>query len=429
MDMNELLKLIKAGESESVEFKRSAGKTIHKDIVAFANAEGGNILIGVDDDGSIVGTDTKNAMDRITNSIQSIVPLPEIMTHRFAIGGEEVVVIEVEKSDVLCSVGGIAHIRIGAGTRPLSIQEVLVLASEMGTMEWDGAPLLPIDEAEEEYLDWFFEKLEESRGKNIGNRDRTRYLRSAGALKGDRLTNAGVLFFTKATAHLQQSRLRLVYMEDGAPAGSKEYEGTVWKMIEDAYADVLRETGSREVVVSARRRKDEGYPSRALREAMINAVAHRNYAIQADIRVFIHPDRIIVRSPGGILPGVDLTDPEHVPRNPSLCNLLYDTGFIERYGYGIRMMKEEVDRYPGLTLGFDVKSSTFKVTLKKDLNALLDETDLKILETIAEPMKSSDISEIIGTAKPTTLRRLKKLEKRGLIKKMGVGPQTKYVSR
>jgi predicted HTH transcriptional regulator len=74
MNLNDLLKLIKAGESEHLEFKRSPGKDIQKVIIALANAEGGHILIGVDADGTIVGTDIKKAMNIITNSLQSVIP-------------------------------------------------------------------------------------------------------------------------------------------------------------------------------------------------------------------------------------------------------------------------------------------------------------------------------------------------------------------
>jgi len=426
MNLNDLLKLIKTGESERVEFKRSPGRNIQNVIVALANAEGGQILIGVDDEGVIVGTDAKKSMSYITNSVQSVIPSPIISSFRFVIDKKEVLVIDVAKSDILCSVGGVAYIRIGAGIRLLSIQEILVLASEMGTIEWDSAPLSFFSEAKKDYIEWFFKNLEESRSKKIDEKHRIQYLKSIGALKGEKLTNAGVLFFTHATETLPQVKIRLVYMENEEPIGDKEYEGPVWKIIEDAYADILREIGKTEVVISTKRTKIEWYPSRAIREAIINAVAHRNYLINADIRVFLHPDKIVIRSPGGLVPGVDLDDPEHVPRNPTLCNLLYDTGFIERYGYGIKMIRSEVKQYPGLTLNFNIRSHRFELTIKKDLETLLNETDLRILKILIEPMKSSEISKNIGTTKPTTIHHLKKMEQLGLIKKVGTGPQTKY---
>jgi ATP-dependent DNA helicase RecG len=215
-------------------------------------------------------------------------------------------------------------------------------------------------------------------------------------------------------------------MENEEPIGSKEYEGPVWKMIEDVYIDVVKEIGKTDVIISTKRKKFEWYPTRAIREAIINAVAHRNYLIHADIRIFIYPNKIVIRSPGGLVPGVDLNDPEHVPRNPSLCNLLYDTGFIERYGYGIKMIRNEVDKHPGLTLNFNISSHRFEMTIKKDLETLLSETDLRILNILVEPMKSGEISKKIGKTKPTTIQHLKKMEQLDLVKKIGTGPQTRY---
>jgi len=429
MNLSDLLNLIKAGESEHLEFKRSPGKDIQKVIIALANAEGGHILIGVDDDGNIVGTDIKKAMNIITNSLQSVIPSPKIFTNRFSIERKEVLVIEVKKSDVLCSMGGIAYIRIGAGIRPLSIQEVLVLSSELGTVDWDSAPNVPFKQAKKEYIKWFFDRMEETRGRKIDKKQWARYLRSIGAVKEDRLTNAGVLFFTNGTEIIPWAKLRLIYMEENESVGSKEYAGPVWKIIEDAYTDILRETGKTEVVISTRRKKVEEYPIRAVREAIINAIAHRNYMLQADIRVFLHANRLVLRNPGGLLPGVDLDDPEHIPRNPALCNLLFDTGFIERYGHGINMIRAEVKKKPWLKLDFDSRPHRFELTLLRNFDILLDHVDMEILKILTEPKKSGEISEVIGLSKPSVLFHVKKMMRFGFIKKVGEGPQTKYVAK
>ncbi len=429
MKLNDLLNIIKSGESEKTEFKRSAGKDIHEEIVALANANGGHILIGVDDNGSIVGTDAKKVIERITSSIQSIIPPPKISTAKLNFDNKDVIVIEVFKSATLCSIGGVAYIRIGAGKRPLSIQEVLILSSELGIVEWDSAPIVPNIQVKKEYIEWFYKKMKESRGKSIPKSNQNRYLRSIGAIKDGKLTNAGLLFLTNSTETIQQSKLRLVFIDGDEPTGNIEFEGPIWKIIEDAYSTILRETGKTELVLSARRRKIQKYPPRVIREAIINAFAHRNYTIRDDIKILIYPDMIRIKNPGGLMPGVDLSDPEHVPRNPSLCNLLYDSGFIERYGYGIKMMRKEVKKHPGIKLEFKVKPHMFEITLKKDLDIILDETDKKILEILTSPMRSSEISSYINMTKPTTLNHLKKLEQLGLVQRIGEGPQTRYKIR
>ncbi|MEA1999578.1 MAG: ATP-binding protein [Euryarchaeota archaeon] len=337
--------------------------------------------------------------------------------------------LRIEKGCLLCSVGGVVYIRIGTSARPLSVQEILMLASEMGTIQWDEAALLPLTEVKNDFMDWFFMQIEKTRGKTITEPDRDRYLRRAGAIRNKVLTNAGALFFTDATEFLPHARIRLIAIEHNEPVWSKEYEGPVWHVIDSAYTDLIREIKKIDVVIGAKRVKIEEYPPRALREAIINAVAHRNYTIHADVRIFIHPDRIEIKNPGGLLPGVDLDDPEHVPRNPAICNLLHDTGFIERYGLGIRLICEETEKHPISSVTFDTTPNRFTAVFKKNLSTTIDDVDAKILELVIDPMKSSNIASSIGVSKPTVIRRLKKLEQLRLIRKMGGGAHTRYTIR
>jgi ATP-dependent DNA helicase RecG len=428
MKTNELISLLKKGESEHLEFKEKVTNSINKEIVAFANADGGYILIGIKDNGKIVGTDTKKGIEYITNSSQSIIPLPSFSTFKHKVNEKNILGIKINKSNHLCSIGGIAYIRIGSGIRPLSIQEILRLSSELGTIAWDAAPLIPFSNAKQEYVNWFFDSLNESRGKRIEKKHRLRYLRSIKAISNKQLTNAGILFFTDTQEYIPHSKIRIIYLEEKEIVGSKEYDGPVWKMIEDSYNDLNRELGKKDLLISSRRKKFKRYPSKILREALINAVAHRNYSLDADIRIFLSEHNITIRNPGGLLPGVDLKDPEHIPRNPSLCNLLYDAGFIERYGFGIKMIRGEIQTYPSLSLHFGKTSHRFDISYEENPGIILEDMDKQILKVLSEPLKSSQISKRIGVTKPTMLSHLKKLEKLGLVKQKGSGPQTKYIS-
>jgi len=421
-----LLTLIRNGESERVEFKRTASKKLDQEIAAFANADGGYLLIGVDDNGTIVGTDLKAAQDTIASQVQAIIPAPHLTMHRVSLDEKDVLVVEIEKAENLCSIGGVVYIRIGTSVRPLSVQEILMLSAEMGAVAWDESPFIPKDKAEERYIEWFFKRLEESRGKSITSDNRDRYLRSARAIKDDKLTNAGVLFFTDVSEYLPNARIRIIAIEKGEPVASKEYEGPIWDTIESAYNDLMRDLRKTEVVIGAKRVKIEEYPPRALREAIINAVSHRNYIVQADTRIFVHRDHIEIRNPGGLLPGVNLDDPEHIPRNPALSQLLYDSGYTERYGYGIRLIRSEVEKHPLCTVQFKPTSGSFGVVFSKKLPSDLDENERALLKLLETPAKSSDLASAINVSKPTVIRKLKRLEELGLIVKEGVGAHTKY---
>lgn len=260
MDLEELIYLIQSGESEVLEFKESAGKNIHHEIAAFSNSDGGKIIVGVSDAGKIVGTDVKDTIEKVTSSVQSIIPPPAIKTQKISVDDKDLLVITVDKSSNLCSIGGIVYIRTGTGVRPLSLQEIVMLSSEMGTINWDEIPMLPKEDARSDYIDWFFERVKETRGKTIADDNRSRYLRSAGAIKNDKLTNAGILFFTEATENIAYAKIRRVGMSEDGPMWSEEYEGPVWKVIEEAYDNLLRDIKKIDVVAGTRRIKVEEYP-------------------------------------------------------------------------------------------------------------------------------------------------------------------------
>ncbi|KAF1075088.1 RNA-binding domain-containing protein [Methanogenium sp. MK-MG] len=426
MDLEELIYLIQSGESEVLEFKETAGKNIHHEVAAFANSEGGIIIVGVADNGKIVGTDVKGAIEKLTSSIQAIIPPPAIKTQKISIDDKDLLIISVGKSTSLCSLGGVVYIRAGTGVRPLSLQEIVMLFSEMGTINWDEIPMLAVEDARPEYIDWFFEKVKETRGKTISEENKSRYLRSDGAIKNDRLTNAGILFFTEATEHIPSAKIRKIGMGEDGPLWSKEYEGPVWKTVEEAYSGLIHDIKSVDVVAGTRRIKIEQYPPRAIREALINAVAHRNYTISADVKILIYPDRFEIKNPGGLMPGVNIKDPEHIPRNPSVSNLLYDTGYIERYGFGIKMIEEEVKKHPLCSVEFKAGPAAFTVIFRKDISSAIDETDNQILNLLNIPLKSSELALRLGFSKNKVLKRIKKLENLGLVEKKGSGSHTHY---
>ncbi|MBN1165934.1 MAG: ArsR family transcriptional regulator [Methanospirillaceae archaeon] len=342
------------------------------------------------------------------------------------IDGKNLLVLTIEKGTNLSSLGGVVYIRIGTGIRPLSVQEILMLSAELGTVAWDESPIIGRDAMRYQYISWFFKKLQESRGKLIPDKQRDRYLRSAKAIRGNMLTNAGLLFFTDVSEYLPFAKIRIITMQNKEPVASREYEGPVWSTIESAYQDLLRELHPIDIIIGTQRKKIEYYPPRAIREAIINAITHRSYIIAADTRIFIHDDHIEIRNPGGLLPGVDLNDPEHIPRNPAIAHLFHDTGFSERYGYGIHMIREEVKKNPLCDVSFSSSTGSFTVIFSKKIPSDIDKTDRFLLDKLKNPQKSSELAYSLGISKPTVIRRLKQLKERGLIVQEGSGAHTRY---
>ncbi|RLF89453.1 transcriptional regulator [Thermococci archaeon] len=428
MDINKLLEVIREGENERIEFKKTATPDIAREICAMANAEGGYILIGVTDEGKIAGCNVKKAKETITSALQNVTPPLKVKMHVVNLEGRDILVVEVPKSSVLCSIGGVAYIRVGTGIRPLSIQEIVMLSSELGTITWDEFPVAEISEIKEEYVEWFFNSMKRARGREIPRENWNRYLRSVRAIKGNKLTNAGVLFFTDVKEFIPYAGGRIIKVAEGEPVWSREFEGPIWKVIDEMYNELMSQFKVIEVIVGTRRVKIPEYPPRAIREAIVNAFAHRNYAIPSDVKIFIHSDKLIVRNPGGLMPGVDLEDPEHVPRNPNLCTLLYDTGYIEKYGYGLKLIREECKKHSLVEVEFKSSANKFEVIFRKKGQELLDDIDKRILEFLAIPRRTGEISEYVGLSKPAVLKRLERLEALGLVRAVGRGAHRKYVA-
>ena len=431
MKIEELFRLIKEGESQKVEFKRKA-KNLAEEISAFANTGGGFIIIGVNDEGIPIGCNVKKSEEIISSSIQGLIPRPEVKIHKMKIGDKNIIVLEVKKSSKLVTVSGIAYIRIGTAKRPLSVQELYWYGIETGELKWDSQPTkILLKEAEHSYLKWFFERLKKLRGKRI--KDRNAYLISVGAVKRLSnklyLTNAGVLFFTKDPQKiLQNSGLRIIVMDEkDEPVKQIEINGPIWKIADNAIS-TLQNLTSIETVTLARREKMFIYPMKAVREAVINALIHRNYGLEGDVRIFLHKNKLRIRNPGSLMPNLSLDYPEHLPRNDSLCKLMHDIGYVEKYGYGIMMIKKLIKEVKNLRVEFKPYEFFFEVVFEREMPPELDEIDRKILSVIKSvPRTSTEISTEIKLSKPATIARLKRMIAMGIIRKIGRGPKTKYV--
>lgn len=431
MELEELLELIKKGEWVNLEFKEKP-VALGEEIVALANAEGGKILVGVSDKGKIEGCEPKKAMEILNSVLQSLSPLPRIRTEVVKVGQKKILVIDVEKSPSLVTTGSLAYVRIGTSKRPLSIQEIFSLGVEKGEFRWDEQPSrVESSKASRELMDSFFERMQKVRGRKVNRLD---YLKSIKAVKKKNnriyLTNGGLLFFTEEPQiYFPNSGVRIITVDEkGEPVKQIEFRGNLWRLADQITEWLERNLGYVEVKIGAGVERILEYPFKALREAIINALLHRNYSLESDIRLFVHPDRIRIRSPGGLMPGVNLDEPEHVPRNPLLCQLMFDIGYTEKYGYGIKMMRDLTKAHPIAQLNFEFDTFRFDVMFSKEKYfGIIEDLDRKILMILREgPKSSSEIASLTKLSKPTVIARIKKMMSLGLIKVIGRGPKTVY---
>jgi ATP-dependent DNA helicase RecG len=216
--------------------------------------------------------------------------------------------------------------------------------------------------------------------------------------------------------------------------------GTVFEQIDEAM-DFIRKNINVEFVMTGKPQRDQiwDYPLEALREAIINAVCHRDYTIFSNTEVRIYDDKLIIRSPGFLPYGITLEElykpHSSTLRNKGLAEVLYDTELIERWGSGIEKIQQHcLDA--GLPEPIFEEYQGFQVVFRKDvydeeyLRSLnLNERQIKAVIYVKEKgqVTNTGYQEICNTSARTSSRDLADLVSRGLFKQKGtIGKGTEY---
>ncbi len=414
MDINELLELISKGECETIEFKKTITKDIAEHIVAFANALGGYILIGVDDDGNIVGCDEKKVREYINSVLQNIKPTLRVKIHRVKINNKVVVVIEVKRSRVLHTIGNTAFIRIGSSKRPLSIDEILAMSSELVMTEVDVMKTnIPVNKEVNNRIKSFCKEI----SKRVELKNCESFLKKRRLIINNKLSFAGALFLLKKPQdYFPHTYLRIVF-------GKKWYliDGPLQEQVEKAM-DILKNILPTVESRTETKREMKGIPRIALREAIVNALVHRNYSIKSEVFVIIKDSRVIVQNPGSFPPNVNVDNPNPFPRNPTIYEFMFLLGYVEKQGEGINIIRQ-LCLENNIKVDFDIRPNITRVVF-----SLQEETgDNALLEFLRIPRTSNEVAEFLKVSKPTAVKTLNKLISTGRVVKRGKGPRTRYV--
>jgi ATP-dependent DNA helicase RecG len=315
--------------------------------VAFANTAGGRILLGVRDDGTVKGiADTNELRARIQDIARNCDPPVKILLQRIG----EVTAVTVRESDakpVQCSDG--FFWRQGAVTQKLSREEIRGLFQQGGAIRFDLSicPRLryPEDFDADKFSDWL-RKSTISRGGSV--EDILVNIEAAERSGGKLLfRNAGALFFAREPRRFFNQAYVTCLLFKGTSKvhvlDRKDFAGGVVADIEDSLRFIERNTRTAYRIEKLQREEIPEYPVAALREAITNAVMHRDWFIEgANVFVEIYDDRIEVSSPGGLPKGMLPEDlgSKSVRRNPLIADLLHRIAFIEKAGTGIRRMRD-----------------------------------------------------------------------------------------
>jgi ATP-dependent DNA helicase RecG len=340
--------LIQEGEGTTLEFKESLSSSFARELVAMANTIGGKILLGVRDDGTVVGVKDSNPLRARVQDIARNCD-PPVKVRVDPVG--RVLVVHVRESDakpVQCSDG--FFWRQGAVTQKLSREEIRDFFRSEGGIRFDLSLCpkfrYPQDFDREKYLAWL-------RLSGITGRPRTEDVLvniEAAERAGGRLVfrNAGVLFFAKNVRHFFNQAYITCLLAKGTDKvhvlDRKDFDGGIVADIEDAMRFIERNTRTAWRIEALRRENIPEYPMKALREAITNAVMHRDWFMDgANVFVELYTDRIEVSSPGGLPKGMKLSDlgRKSIRRSALIADLLHRIEFIEKAGTGIKRIRDE----------------------------------------------------------------------------------------
>ncbi len=365
--------LIQQGEGTTLEFKESLSSSFSRELVAMANTVGGKLLLGVRDDGTVIGVKDSNALRaRIQDIARNCDPPVKVLVEPV----DDVLAVHVRESDakpVQCSEG--FFWRQGAGTQKLSRDEIRDFFRSEGVIRFDLSPCprfsYPEDFDRAKYDAWL--KLSGITGQppvedvlvNIEVAERA----------GDKLLfrNAGVLFFAKNVRHFFPEAYITCLLGKGADKvhilDRRDFDGGIVADIEDTLSFIERNTRTAYRIESLRRENIPEYPMKALREAITNAVMHRDWFFEgANVFVEIYANRIEVISPGTLPTGLKLAElgRESIRRNPLIADLLHRIEFIEKAGTGIRRIRDEAREQGCPEPEFKIRGAFFVVVFRPD---------------------------------------------------------------
>jgi ATP-dependent DNA helicase RecG len=423
-------------ENVTTEWKREYTPNINKTVVAFANTSGGTLSIGIADDGSITGIDDIDAtLLKVSNSIRdSIKPDVTLFVdyQQEIIDGKTVIKVIVQKGTscpyYLTNKGirpeGV-YVRQGAST--VSATETAILRM---IKETDGEKYEDVLSLNQNLT--FVEAKKEFRIRNVPfskNQQKTLGLMNTGGI----YTNLGLLLSDQCI-----HSVKLAVFEGKEKAVFKdrwEFTGSLIKQLNDVYEFIDRYNRNRSEIEGLHRIDKRDYPPEAVREALLNALVHRDYSFSDSTLISIFDDRIEFTSIGGLVRGITFDDMMlgiSVVRNRNLANVFYRLKLIEAYGTGVpKIMRnyEKCATKPQIV----ATGNAFKITLPNtnevSEKVLMNQNEYAVMNLFKgkDFIIRQDIEVALSISQAMAVRLLKGLLNKDQIRTVGSGRNTRYM--
>ncbi len=453
--------LIAQGRGPMIEFlPEPEAQALAETIVAFANGVGGTVIVGMDERGRVISDVSESFEATLARSLAMCAPsfrlsdVPQWHIEETSEGA--VATISVVHTPYTLSVEGRdVLVRSGRLNVPLQPDQMAQghLASAVLGFEDDIVPGATLADFDEAVLDEY-ERNRVRRGPRGESFTRAELLRDAGAVDAaGNPTVAGILLFGKnpqyyfPQAGVLMVRFKGLSVREAATSSERysrrvELTGPVARLVEKTWEVLFEEIHQQSVVNGLERQESYSYPLEAVREAVVNAICHRDYTITGQrIEIRLFDDRMEIMSPGG-LPGhitLDNILDEHYSRNPRLVRGLYYWGYIEELGQGIDIIMEVMAREHHPPPDLRDTGRSFTVVLHNAVDELRerygDELNPRQIEALRflkdqERITNRDLSLLCPEVSSETLRLdFRDLVEKGLLLKIGDKRGTYYVRK
>jgi len=343
------IRILKEGEGTTVEFKESMGENGFKTVSAFSNTQGGTLFCGVSNTRDIVGfNSSEEPVHTITNKIINKMGInPSISC--FDWDGKKILRIDVEKSPNPISYNGKYYKKVGSTT-------TVILGDELRDFflkgsNWDGLVNdYSLEEIDDESLKRFTQRAVK-KGRLVADDtdDISEILLKLNLLVDGKLTNAAIILFGRdPQKYFTNALVRVLRFKEEVSVSDRRVSGNLFQQVEEA-GEAIKNSINVKFEIKGKLTRDEvwDYPLKAIREALINSIVHRDYfkyGIQTQIKIF--DDKIWFFNPGELFGGMTIQKLKQLhpssTRNPLIAEMFFKAGLVEVHGSGIHQIMKSL---------------------------------------------------------------------------------------
>ncbi len=436
-------------ESQNIEWKETWKDEYLKWICGFANANGGKIFIGKNDKGKIIGLkNSKKLLEDIPNKVRDILGiLVEVNLHKEVEGEYLEIIIDPQPFPV--NYKGQYFYRSGSTKQELKGVALDKFLLEKKGKTWDSVliPNISVKDLKDETFDFFKERAVKSKriGESILNENKENVLENLKLSEKSLLKRAAVLLFhPDPERYVTGAYIKIGYFQsDTELIFQDEIHGNLFeqveKTIEILFTKYIRAIISYEGI---HRVETYEYPKEAIREALLNAIAHKDYAYGYPIQISVYDDKLMIWNEGKLPDNwtVEKLLQKHSskPRNPDIANTFFRAGYIEAWGRGTIKIVEQCQKYGLPTPEFKSEGSDFWIIFNKDIfnekyleSLNLNERQIKAVWYVKQKGKISnkEYQVLNNVLYKTAYRDLDKLVEKNIFVKKGDKKGAYYILR